>query len=84
MALFPLTSKFQGDFVLQLLAVDSADSMDVVAASAARHSLGKRVMSRPGKVLRVRRQGTGDSLPRDMSVEDSGLYPTECIEVFWE
>lgn len=84
MALFPLTSKFQGDFVLQLLAVDSADSMDVVAASAARHSLEKRVMSRPGMVLRVRRQGTGDSFPRDMSVEDSGLYPTECVEVFWE
>lgn len=31
MALFPLTSKFQGDFVLQLLAVDSADSMLHVA-----------------------------------------------------
>jgi len=83
-ALFPLTSKFQGDFVLQLLAVDSADSMDVVAASAARHSIGKRVMSRPGRVLRVRRQGMDDSFPRGMSVEDSGLYPTECIEVFWE
>ena len=35
MALFPLTSNFEGDFVLQLVAVDTDNTMDEVAAAAA-------------------------------------------------
>ena len=37
MALFPLTSNFEGDFVLQLVAVDTDNTMDEVAAAAAVH-----------------------------------------------
>ena len=50
MALFPLTSNFQEDFVLQLVAVDTENNMDEVAAAAAVHSVGRRVKARPGDV----------------------------------
>lgn len=84
MALFPLTSNFQEDFVLQLLAVDTEHSMDEVAAAAAHHSVGRRVAPRPGQIMRVRRQGSEELLPRTMKVFESGLKPMECIEVVWE
>lgn len=83
MALFPLTSNFQEDFVLQLVAVDTENSMDELAAAAAVHSVGRRVKPRPG-VLRVRRQGASEPLPRDLKVGDSGLRPMECVEIYWE
>jgi toluene monooxygenase system protein B len=84
MALFPLTSNFEGDFVLQLVAVDTDNTMDEVAAAAAHHSVGRRVRARPNAILRVRRQGAEGFLPRDMKVVDSGLKPTETIEIIWE
>ena len=73
MALFPLTSNFEGDFVLQLVAVDSENTMDEVAAAAAVHSVGRRVRARPGHIMRVRRQGSEEFLPRAMRVSESGL-----------
>ncbi len=84
MVLFPLTSNFQGDFVLQLLPVDTENTMDEVAAAAAHHSVGRRVAARPGHIMRVRRQGSNDLLPRTLKVSESGLKPMECIEVVWE
>lgn len=84
MALFPLTSNFQGDFVLQLLPVDTDFTMDQVAAAAAHHSVGRRVADRPGVVMRVRPQGSQTPLPRKMKVAESGLLPMQCIEVVWE
>lgn len=84
MALFPLTSNFQGDFVLQLLPVDTDFTMDQVAAAAAHHSVGRRVAARPGAVMRVRPQGSQSPLSRTMKVADSGLLPMQCIEVVWE
>lgn len=84
MALFPLTSKFQGDFVLQLLPVDTDFTMDQVAAAAAHHSVGRRVAPRPKHVMRVRRQGSKEPLPRAMKVAESALLPMECIEVYFE
>lgn len=83
MAMFPLISNFQEDFVLQLIAVDPEADMDQVAAVAATHSVGRRVKPRPG-VLRVRRQGQAEGLPRSMIVAQSGLRPMECVEIFWE
>lgn len=84
MALFPLTSKFQDDFVLQLLPVDTEFDMDQVAAAAAHHSVGRRVAPRPGHVMRVRKQGSKDPLARTLKVVDSNLMPMECIEVYFE
>lgn len=84
MALFPLTSNFEGDFVLQLVAVDSENTMDEVAAAAAYHSVGRRVAARPDHTLRVRQQGAEEPFPRNMKVSESGLKPMECINVVWE
>lgn len=84
MALFPLTSNFEGDFVLQLVAVDSENTMDEVAATAAVHSVGRRVRARPDCIMRVRRQDATEFLPRNMKVSESGLKPTETIEIIWE
>ena len=84
MALFPITSNFEGDFVLQLVAVDSENTMDEVAAAAAHHSVGRRVRARPGQILRIRRQGSEELLPRSMKVIEAGFKPTETIEVVWQ
>ncbi|MBP6276362.1 MAG: toluene-4-monooxygenase system B family protein [Limnohabitans sp.] len=84
MALFPLSSNFEGDFVLQLLPVDTENTMDEVAAAAAHHSVGRRVRARPGQILRIRRQGSEELLPRTMKVVEAGFKPTETIEVVWQ
>lgn len=85
MALFPLTSNFEGDFVLQLVVVDTENTMDEVAAAAAVHSVGRRVRARPNSILRVRRQdATAECFPRTMKVSESGLKPTETVEIIWE
>lgn len=84
MALFPLCCNFEGDFVLQLLPVDSDNTMDEVAAAAAYHTVGRRVAERPNHLMRVRRQGSEEFFARTLKVSDSGLKPTECVEVIWE
>jgi len=83
-ALFPMNVNVQGDFVLQLVAVDTDNTMDEVAAAAAHHSVGRRVKRQPGKILRVRKQGSEQLLPRDMKVSESGIRPMDCVEVVWE
>ena len=84
MAQFPLSANFEGDFVLQLLPVDTENSMDEVTALAAYHSVGRRVKARPGYILRVRKQGAQECLPRSMKVAAAGFKPTECIEIVWQ
>ncbi|ATE59622.1 toluene-4-monooxygenase system B family protein [Thauera sinica] len=80
MAAFPLISNFQYDFVLQLVAVDTENTMDEVAAAAAHHSVGRRVAPQPGKVVRVRRQGDAAFLPRHAKLGETGIAPMETIE----
>lgn len=80
MALFPVISNFQYDFVLQLVAVDTENTMDEVAAAAAHHSVGRRVAPRPGKVVRVRRQGDEGFFPREQKLGESGIQPMEALE----
>lgn len=80
MALFPVISNFQYDFVLQLVAVDTDNSMDEVAAAAAHHSVGRRVAPRPGKVIRVRRQGAETFYPRQAKLGETDIKPMESLE----
>lgn len=84
MALIPLASHFDGDFVLKLLPVDSENTMDEVAAAAAVNAIGIHIAEQPGRTIRVRKQGAAEPFPRAMTVADSGLEPTECIELFYE
>jgi toluene monooxygenase system protein B len=80
MALFPLISNFQYDFVLQLLPVDTENTMDEVAAAAAHHSVGRRVAPQPGKVVRVRRQGASEFYPRNAKLCETDIKPMESLE----
>lgn len=80
MALFPVISNFQYDFVLQLLPVDTENTMDEVAAAAAHHSVGRRVAPRPGKVIRVRRQGGASFFPRQARLRETDIKPMEALE----
>lgn len=80
MALFPIISNFQYDFVLQLVAVDTENTMDEVAAAAAHHSVGRRVPAQPDKVIRVRRQGQQTCFPRQTQLKDTDIKPMEALE----
>ncbi|BAO43849.1 toluene-4-monooxygenase system B family protein [Thiolapillus brandeum] len=83
MALFPIMSNFERDFVVQLVPVDTEDTMDQVAEKCAYHSLNRRVVPREDKVLRVRKHETGELYPRDMKVADAGLRPTETLDIVY-
>jgi toluene monooxygenase system protein B len=80
MALFPVVSNFQYDFVLQLVPVDTENTIDEVAAAAAYHSVGRRVAPQPTKVVRVRRQGATEFFPRQAKLADTDIKPMECLE----
>ncbi len=84
MAGIPLVVNFERDFVLQLVGVDSAFTMDEVAKAAAVHSVGRRVKPRPEGILRVRRQDEEQPFPRSQTVESAGLEPMETIIVYWQ
>ena len=81
MALFPIMSNFENDFVVQLVPVDTDDTMDQVAEKCAYHSINRRVRPQPDKVLRVRKHEDGTLFPRDMRVSEAGLRPTEALDV---
>lgn len=83
MALFPLFSLFENDFVVQVVPVDTEDSMDEVAQKCAYHSVDRRIEAQDGKVIRVKRHSNSELFPRDMKVADAGLLPTETIDVFY-
>ncbi|MDR3506150.1 MAG: toluene-4-monooxygenase system B family protein [Acidocella sp.] len=80
MALFPVISNFQYDFVLQLVPVDTDNTMDEVAAAAAHHSVGRRVAPQPDKVIRVRRQGDTEFFPRTAKLCETPIKPMETLE----
>lgn len=84
MAMFPFISNFQHDFVLQLVAADTEDDMDKVAAAAAHHSVNRRVRPQPGKTLRVRLQGAEHPFDRTQTVAEAGLKPMSCLEIYYE
>jgi toluene monooxygenase system protein B len=85
MALYPLVSNFENDFVLQLLPVDTDDTMDQVAEKAAFHSVARRMWELPeGAVLRVKEQDADAPFERGVTVAESGLIPMACIVVYAE
>ncbi len=80
MALFPIISNFERDFVLLLVPVDTENTMDEVAAAAAHHSVGRRVAPQPNKVIRVRRQGASEFFPRNAKLHETDIKPMEALE----
>jgi toluene monooxygenase system protein B len=78
MALLPLTAAFRGDFVVQLVPVDSEDTIGEVAGKVAAHSVGLRVAPEdaPMEVL-----FNGEVVPSDASLADAGIGPMDYVEV---
>jgi len=83
MAVFPIHSNFEEDFVIQLIPVDTADTMDEVAQKCAHHSLHRRVKPKAGKILRVRKHEDGTLFPRNLKVSEAGLRPTETLDIIF-
>jgi toluene monooxygenase system protein B len=84
MARLPLTTSFEGDFILKLVVVDEDDTMDRIAAETASHTAGRTAPARTGAVLRVRRQDAASPFPRDATARAAKLVPMECVEVYYE
>lgn len=84
MALFPISSKFEGDFVLKLVPVDTENTMAEVAAAAAEHSVGVHVPEQPGRPIRARAEGAAQPYPLDMRLSETGLGPTDTVEFYYE
>lgn len=83
MADFPIMSNFERDFVIQVVLVDTEDTMDQVAAKCAYHSINRRVHPQPESVLRVRRHEDGKLFPRNMTVSDAELRATETLDIIF-
>lgn len=84
MSAIPLVVNFEGDFVLQLVPVDSSSTMDQLAQAAAVHSVNRRVKPRASGVLRVSRQDASEPLARAQTVAAAGLQPMETVVVYWD
>ncbi|ROZ78064.1 toluene-4-monooxygenase system B family protein [Ramlibacter sp. WS9] len=86
MALFPVYGVFAGDFVPHLVAVDTEDTMDQVAAKIAVHSVGRRVPRPPGNAG-YRVQIGGKTVANEQSLlqvlAETGLKPLEWVTVSW-
>lgn len=80
MPALPLISNFQGDFVLQLVVADSAGTIDELVDAAAVHSVGKRVAPQPGKIVRVRKQGSTEFYGRNVKLDQTDIKPMDCLE----
>ncbi|PJE11655.1 toluene-4-monooxygenase system B family protein [Mycobacterium sp.] len=80
MALMPVQGQVEGDFVLNLVPIDSDDNMDVVAGKIAYHSVNRRV-AQQDRPLRVR--FNGQVLPQDATPASAGVGPLDFLEAFY-
>jgi toluene monooxygenase system protein B len=84
MAQIPLTSSFEGDFIVKLVVANTLDTMDRVAEMVAANALGRTVPLRAHGVLRVRKAGDVQPFPRWATLRNVGLSPMEAVEVYYE
>jgi toluene monooxygenase system protein B len=83
MALIPLAMMFEGDYAIYLLPVESEQTIADVAARSEEWEIPARVLPRPGTTLRVRRHGSTEPFPPEMTVAESGLGFMDPIEVYF-
>ncbi len=84
MALFPIYGVFEGDFVPHLVAVDTDDTMDQVAAKIAVHSVGRRVPRRAGEPryrVRIGESTVAHGKALSQVLAETGLKPLQWIRV---
>jgi hypothetical protein len=86
MALFPIYGVFQGDFVPHLVAVDTDDSMQLVAEKIAVHSVGRRVPHKPaasGYQIQIGEHLVSPQSPLSQVIGETGLKPLQWVTVDW-
>lgn len=76
----PVQGYVPGDFVVHLALVDTDDTMDVVAAKIADHSVNRRV---PNQNLPMRVRWKGQVLASDATPATVGVEPLDCLEAFY-
>ncbi|HSV78527.1 MAG TPA: toluene-4-monooxygenase system B family protein [Ramlibacter sp.] len=87
MALFPLYGVFAGDFVPHLVAVDTEDTMDQVAAKIAVHSVGRRVprpAGNPGYRIEIADKAVANDQSLSQVLAETGFKPLEWVTVGWK
>lgn len=80
MAMLPVQAMVLGDFVINLVPIDTDDTMDVVAQAIAHHSVNRRV-AQQDKPLRVR--FNGEVLPVDATPASAGVGLLDYLEAFY-
>lgn len=76
--MIPLSGLFDGDFVVQLLAVDEKDTIEQLAEKMAELAVGLRIkkQDKPFEVL-----FQGERLANNAKIEDVGLTPMDYVLV---
>jgi hypothetical protein len=83
MALLPIYGRFVGDFTAHLVAVDTDDTIDQVAAKIAAHAVGRRLPQRPGaKGFEVLVDGR--TLAPASRLKDLAPRPLQWLDVRWK
>ena len=80
----PILFLFEDDGVVQVLDVEQEQTMDDIAAAAAKFTVGFRVPPKADRVLRVRLHGTDELLPRSSTVGELSWEVNESIDVVYE
>lgn len=84
MNMLPLVCSFENGCVLTLVPVPLDGTMDEVAEACAEHFAGRMLPRYPDLVMRVRKQGDTEFLPRDLRVRDAGWSHLTTIQVAYE
>jgi hypothetical protein len=83
MASLPIYGRFVGDFTAHLVAVDTDDTIDQVAAKIAAHAVGRRLPAQPGakgfEVLADNR-----ILAPESRLKDLPPRPLQWLDVRWK
>ncbi|MEA2776592.1 MAG: alkene monooxygenase gamma subunit [Acetobacteraceae bacterium] len=83
MALIPIYGRFVGDFAVHLVAVDTDDTIDDVAAKIAAHAVGRRLpVQHTAKGFEV--MSDGRALPADSRLKDIAPRPLQWLDVRWK
>jgi toluene monooxygenase system protein B len=78
MALLPVQAWFRGDFVVQVVVVDTDDQMPQVAEKVAYHAVGRRIWPRNKPMAVFFR---GERVPNERTVAELGVAPMDYLEV---
>jgi Toluene-4-monooxygenase system protein B (TmoB) len=83
MALIAIYGRFVGDFTAQLVAVDTEDTIDEVAAKIASHVVGRRLPDQPGtKGFEV--LAGGRTLAPSSRLKELAPRPLQWLDVRWK